>query len=561
MVSDIKDDMRISHHKEGNVSPSDSILVETLFNNIQDGLRILDRELNIERINKVSIERSDLEGVPIKGKCYELIKGIHEPCPNCPCIKALKNAAVERATLEFSRDNGSKWYDISAFPISDENGSISGVMEISRDITEQVLLQEELKTEREHYKDLFDNSEDAIFIQDLLNEDVPGNFTEVNNKACSRYGYSRDEFLTMSEADIVIPECLPELYDVICRVRSGQKVTKQVYHCKKNGEIFPVEVEVRPHDVCGRTSSLSIARDISGKFEAQEALESRERLYENLFKNNHAVMLVIDPEKGELKDVNPAACRYYGYSRNEMLSLKGWELNTLFENEHRDAMKKARDGDQELFQFKHRLRSGEIRDVEVFTGPIEMDGKKYLYSIVNDITERIRAEDDTRRLTAELLKASRTDKLTGISNRAFFEEILFRDIDKAKRYQTCLSLIMFDLDNYKDINDSLGHLAGDMVLKRVAETVNTNVRNSDCLARWGGDEFMILTPMRLPSALKFAEKLRSVIENLNCGVTASFGVAEFSREDTIDQLTRRVDRALYQAKARGKNTVSSYEEY
>jgi diguanylate cyclase (GGDEF)-like protein len=189
-----------------------------------------------------------------------------------------------------------------------------------------------------------------------------------------------------------------------------------------------------------------------------------------------------------------------------------------------------------------------------------MDGKKYLYSIVHDITERIEAEEETRRLNEELLRISRTDKLTGIFNRAYLEEILCREIDKAKRYQTCLSLIMFDLDNYKNINDSLGHLAGDMVLRRVADAVNANVRNSDFLARWGGDEFMILTPMRLSSALKFAEKLRSVIENLHCGVTASFGVAEFSREDTLDQLTRRVDRALYRAKDKGRNRVCSYED-
>lgn len=560
MGSDMKISVNELEKQEGNIPVTQRSLIETLLNNLHDGVRVMDRDLNVMRVNQVSMKKHGLSEVPEKEKCYRVFKGRSTPCQGCPCIVSLEKGIMERAFMECSSVEGPTLNEISSFPVMEEDGSIWGVIEITRDITEQKILQDRLRKEKEKYKELFDNSENAIFIQTLEEGCLSGEIMEVNRTACERYGYTRDEFLSMSALDMAVPEHHPLLKDMLGKVWSGQKAVEQIYHRKRNGEVFPVEVEIRPCDLEGRAGIISLVRDISGRLETQDALESMERLYANLFQNNHAVMLVIDPEKGDLKDANPAACRYYGYSRKEMLRLKGWDLNALSEKDQREAMTRAKTGEQKFFQFRHRLSNGETRDVEVYTGPIEMDGKKYLYSIVHDITERILAEEAAHRLTAELLKASRTDKLTGIFNRAYFEETLLREIDKARRYQTCLSLIMFDLDNYKDINDSLGHMAGDMVLKRVAESVNANIRKSDYLVRWGGDEFMILTPMRLPSALKLAGKLRRVIEELDCGVTASFGTAELSREDTIDQLTRRVDRALYQAKSKGKNTVSTYEE-
>lgn len=538
----------------------DNISVRTFLNYLLDGVRILDRDLRIVSLNKVSLNRNALESIPIGEKCHLVFRNRNTPCAGCPCLESLREGTMKRAEIIDTDHKEERCYEVSAFPISGEDGTIVGVIEVSRDISEQRSLQKQLEKEKEKYRQLFHSNGDAIFIRYLYDDPLKGNFVEVNMTACSMYGYTKEEFLAMSPQDILSPGCRELLADMTEHIQKGQSAFRQLYHIKKSGELFPVEVEIKPYELFGQPAIIAFVRDISGRIEAQEALQSRESLYMNLFHNNHAIMLVIDPETGDLKDVNPAALKYYGYSREEMLNLKGCDLNALSREEHKEVMRKSRNGEQNLFRFRHKLKDGEMRDVEVFTGPIEMDDKKYLYSIVHDITERIEAEDETRRLNEELLRISRTDKLTGIFNRAYLEEILFREIDKAKRYQTCLCLIMFDLDNYKNINDSLGHLAGDVVLRRVADAVNANVRNSDFLARWGGDEFMVLTPMRLPSALKFAEKLRSVIEDLHCGVTASFGVAEFSREDTIDQLTRRVDRALYRAKGKGRNRVCSYED-
>ncbi len=160
---------------------------------------------------------------------------------------------------------------------------------------------------------------------------------------------------------------------------------------------------------------------------------------------------------------------------------------------------------------------------------------------------------------------ARVDGLTGVLTRAAFEDVMAREIDRARRYGSSLSIILFDLDNFKEINDTYGHLFGDKVLKRVAEAVKINLRAADVVARWGGEEFVILLPETDGSeARAVAEKLRRSIEALGMGtkvrVTASFGVAELKDGDDSLRLILKADRALYAAKRNGKNRVENYKE-
>lgn len=157
------------------------------------------------------------------------------------------------------------------------------------------------------------------------------------------------------------------------------------------------------------------------------------------------------------------------------------------------------------------------------------------------------------------------DNLTGLLNRAFFEELLNKEVERAKRYGEPLSLIIFDLDNFKEVNDTFGHLFGDMVLREVASMVAKNVRESDTVARWGGEEFIVLLPKtNCEQAVLVAQKLKEKVElcEFENGVvsTASFGVAELSREDDPVRLLLKADKALYEAKRSGKNKVVHFCE-
>ncbi len=161
-------------------------------------------------------------------------------------------------------------------------------------------------------------------------------------------------------------------------------------------------------------------------------------------------------------------------------------------------------------------------------------------------------------LNLALEKQSNTDVLTQIRNRSSFNQCLTREIASAGRYNKSLPLIIFDIDRFKTINDTFGHLAGDSVLRELASLISGNIRQSDIFARWGGEEFTLLAPNidREQTSL-FMEKLRMLVEthafSVGCKITCSFGGSMYISMEAGEDLLRRADEALYQAKSRGRN--------
>jgi diguanylate cyclase (GGDEF)-like protein len=172
---------------------------------------------------------------------------------------------------------------------------------------------------------------------------------------------------------------------------------------------------------------------------------------------------------------------------------------------------------------------------------------------VMDITQRKRDEE-------EIYLLATTDSLTGIANRREFTAILVREMDRTRRYGTPMALAMYDLDYFKRVNDTFGHDVGDYVLQAVTGLVKENIRTTDIVARWGGEEFMMLMPQSdIQAAKNVAEKLRLVIAGHHFDkvheLTVSFGVASFEPQDDLTSLLKRVDDGLYQAKKHGRNRV------
>jgi diguanylate cyclase (GGDEF)-like protein len=187
---------------------------------------------------------------------------------------------------------------------------------------------------------------------------------------------------------------------------------------------------------------------------------------------------------------------------------------------------------------------------------LDSDETHFLQSVANILAaavQRRRAEEDVSHLAS-------TDSLTGIANRRAFIAILEREIERARRNHPALSLIMYDLDHFKRVNDDFGHDVGDTVLQTVTALVKRNLRGVDVIARWGGEEFMILVSDAEAGAARFvAEKCRLAIAGtpLDCAgtVTASFGVVTFRPGDDMMSLLKRVDDTLYAAKEGGRNRV------
>lgn len=152
------------------------------------------------------------------------------------------------------------------------------------------------------------------------------------------------------------------------------------------------------------------------------------------------------------------------------------------------------------------------------------------------------------------------DRLTGLYNRREFESIFEKEMHRAKRYGYTLSVVLFDIDDFKKINDTYGHKIGDEVLISISILVQKIIRDSDIIARWGGEEFIIIFPESdLENTKEKAEMIRKTIDDeifpKNLHVTCSFGVTTYLKEDTSDSLFIRCDDALYQAKNKGKNNV------
>jgi diguanylate cyclase (GGDEF)-like protein len=202
------------------------------------------------------------------------------------------------------------------------------------------------------------------------------------------------------------------------------------------------------------------------------------------------------------------------------------------------------------------------RDVHfmVTASPFMHEERSLILLILEDISELKRTEAKLQNMNELLERQATTDTLTGIYNRLRFNELLLQDVDEAKRYRFPISLIMFDIDHFKKVNDSYGHLVGDRVLKEIVAVVSANIRTVDVFARWGGEEFMVLSKHLDHEQMRtVAEKLRHAVESARLDgchpVTCSFGVTQLADHDTIENFTARADAALYRAKNEGRNRV------
>jgi diguanylate cyclase (GGDEF)-like protein len=160
----------------------------------------------------------------------------------------------------------------------------------------------------------------------------------------------------------------------------------------------------------------------------------------------------------------------------------------------------------------------------------------------------------------QLMIASSTDYLTRLPNRAYFTQLFKKEHARSLRSQSPLSMVMVDIDNFKQVNDQLGHQQGDEILIRVAQILEARIRESDTAVRWGGEEFVIICPdTAIDGALAFSETLRASIEKeyqeAEVAVTASFGVAQLHDGEAVESLMRRADQVLYLAKDGGRNRV------
>lgn len=208
------------------------------------------------------------------------------------------------------------------------------------------------------------------------------------------------------------------------------------------------------------------------------------------------------------------------------------------------------------------------QNVTMLPMPDAAPGEAKICILIEDATDAFVYQQHLSKTMLELEKANRQDGLTKVLNRRYWEEQLKQEIHRAQRYKHSLSLILFDLDKFKDLNDKYGHLGGDFVLIELAAYIGTLLRDSDLLGRYGGEEFGIVLPdTPLEGALEVAERIRKAVaehpmlfNQQTIRVTLSMGVSEFHASHLLhDDLIREADMALYDAKRAGRNSVCGYQ--
>jgi len=289
-------------------------------------------------------------------------------------------------------------------------------------------------------------------------------------------------------------------------------------------------------------------------------LASAHAFTRNLIDSSLDMIIAVNNDR-LITEFNRAAEEAFGYHQNEVL---GQHVRMLYHTSEEGARVGKMVREQHTFtgEIINLKKSGEtfpafLSASCIYNSRGDMIG---VMGISRDITAQKRAEEELRRVHKLLEQRANTDTLTGLFNRLKFDEMLETEMTRAQRYGTPLSLIMFDLDHFKTVNDTYGHHTGDVVLKNISRLVTEHIRLHDVLARWGGEEFMILVPNSTgEQARQLAEKMRELISRTvlqpGASITCSFGVTELTPADTFESFTKRVDVALYRAKERGRNRV------
>nr|WP_246187452.1 sensor domain-containing diguanylate cyclase [Moorella glycerini] len=286
----------------------------------------------------------------------------------------------------------------------------------------------------------------------------------------------------------------------------------------------------------------------------EEKLRQQGEFLRSLLATLPVGIFIIDPASHRIEKVNLEAAAMIGAAPEE---IEGRSCREFFiqsaESCPITASNEEVDRSERLLRRKDGLEILVLKTVK----RVRTDSGEKLVETFIDISER-------KYLEEELYRLSITDPLTGAYNRRYFLEMLAREIERTRRTGLPFALIMFDLDHFKSINDRFGHAAGDRVLKSLVAAFKERLRKTDCLARWGGEEFVILLPdTTAEGAAGLAEELRRRLSQMEIPgvgqVTASFGVTGYYTGDTVDTITQRVDSMLYRAKENGRNCVCAYQ--
>lgn len=400
----------------------------------------------------------------------------------------------------------------------------------------------------------FDNSLDPIVI---TNSDLENGvkMVYVNNAFCQTTEYKRSELIGKSPKILqgkksnfkVLQELKEEL-------KKANTYCGQTVNYKKSGQSYLVKWSISPlkdndENIIAFISYQKVLQN-SIKFDHEKLLSSVVDISKNL--------VLVSDLNGKIVYVNNAFCNKLGYDKDELLS------------EHTRVLKSGEQNSSFYFKmWKSILTKGSFSDVFISRkkdGSLFYDKKDintikdkngdpiYYVSISHDITNQVQKE---KKLQKEVF----VDTLTKQYNRKKYDKVISQKIEKFNQDKELFSLILIDIDHFKSINDNYGHDMGDYILKEFASLIKENIRSTDMLFRWGGEEFALLVDQDKEQALKTATKLKETIKKHNfqsIKITASFGISQIEDNIISSRLFNNADKVLYEAKKSGRDCVKVF---
>lgn len=407
---------------------------------------------------------------------------------------------------------------------------------------------------------LFNNINEAVFLAPLSSNGTHGNFVEVNEVACRRLGYSREEFLAMNARTLNPAANLGKVKAFGKHIRREGDTIFEAIHVTKDGTQIPVEVVAKVIDIEGQEYVLSVVRDLRD----HKRLQQNETRFGRLIDLSWEEIYIFECDSLKFIQVNQGALNNLGYSTKEIQQLTVTDIKPeISDVDFRKLTQPLFDGSRSriIFETMHQRRDGSLYPVEIRLQLSHSEVPPVFLANVQDITERKKAENHLQYL-------ANYDSLTGLPNRSLFLDRLSMAMANSNRTNTLTALIYLDMDEFKSINDTLGHPAGDELLRQVSKRLQSCARKSDTVARLGGDEFtMVVSNLRSIDGLE--KVIHKIIDSINVPfqiygqnllVSTSLGVTvyPFSDEEDVYGLVKQADSAMYQAKRSGKNTFQYY---
>ncbi|MEA5509011.1 EAL domain-containing protein [Crocosphaera sp. UHCC 0190] len=534
-------------------------LLKTIVDNIPIMLAFFDKKYNVKWINKEweNILGSSLEDIEKGDVLAELY-----PDPNYRqyVLNYIQSAQGIWGDFKTCLPNGTI-IDTAWMNIRLSDGSNIG---IGQDISQRKHMELALQKSEEKYRLLFEANPHPLWVYD--SETLQ--FLEVNEAAIQHYGYSRQEFLEMTIENIRPVEDITMLRKFLTNHPHRIHESGVWQHKKRNGELINVEIISQEIIYTGRKARLVLAHDITESLKAKLELKKSEKRFRRAI--IHAPLpIIIHAEDGEVLQINDTWTELTGYTHQQIPTIAQWT-----EKAYGETKEIARSIIDNLYSLNNKIDEGEIT-IKTAQGAEKIwhfssaplgrlaDGRRMVISMAIDVTERKKAEEQLRHDALH-------DSLTDLPNRLLLMERLEQSIQRAKRHKNYrFALIFLDLDRFKLINDSLGHVVGDHLLIRIASHLKNCVRVLDTVARLGGDEFIILLDdlQEEIEALHIAERIIEALKtpfkigDRDVFTTASLGIAFNKQEDeNAYHILRNADLAMYKAKEKGKSCYVIFDQ-